>query len=274
MKKFIPIASTLIAISLLSGCGSKSSDSSMGGMKMSHPTASPSNAGMASAAPGGGSFLSQPIPADVMNTELFDSNGKAFSLSSLMGQTVVIADFLTSCHEICPMTTANMRQIGDAVAASSAKAKIKVVEISVDAGRDTASRLAAYKSLFNDENFIIASGTEANLKKFWDFFGAQATKSPYTAAELKNLPLDWQTGKPNTYDVSHTDEVLIVDAKGNWSWLDLGNPNPGKATIPTKLKSYLSEDGLNNLAKPQEPSWDAKAVLSALSTISGIKVGA
>ena len=67
--------------------------------------------------------------------------------------------------------------------------------------------------------------------------------------------------------------VIIIDGKGTWSWLDLGNPNPGKAVIPAKLKKYLSADGLNNLAKPQEPSWDVKAVLSALSSITGTKIG-
>ena len=91
---------------------------------------------------------------------------------------------------------------------------------------------------------------------------------------MKAMPLDWQTGRPNTYDVSHTDEVVIVDAKGNWAWLDLGNPNQGTSVVPEKLKKYLSEEGLKNLAKPQEPSWDAKAVLSALSKLTGSKISA
>ena len=89
---------------------------------------------------------------------------------------------------------------------------------------------------------------------------------------MNSLPVDWQTGKKNTYDVSHTDLVLIINAQQSWAWLDLGNPNPGKAVVPAKLKAYLSEDGLNNLAKPQEPSWTADAVLSALSSITGTKV--
>jgi hypothetical protein len=66
--------------------------------------------------------------------------------------------------------------------------------------------------------------------------------------------------------------VVIVDAKGSWSWLDLGNPKATKGVIPPKLKKYLNEEGLNNLAKPQEPSWDSKAVLSALSSITGTMI--
>ena len=92
MRK-IAVVIVLISTLALAGCGSKSS---MSGMDMKHSTSSPSNAGEASAAPLGGSFLSQPIPKEVLEAKLFDSNGNSFSLSSLKGQTVVIADFLTS----------------------------------------------------------------------------------------------------------------------------------------------------------------------------------
>lgn len=229
--------------------------------------------GQASAAPGGGTFLSQPIPANILNTPLFDSNGKKITLAGLKGQTIVIANFLTSCQEICPMTSANMRQIGDAVAASSAKSKVTILEVSVDGVRDTAARLKAYQALFNDNNWLMAGGTTANLNAFWGYFGSAIERKNYTAAEMKKLPVDWQTGKVNTFDISHTDEVVIVGPKSTWSWLDLGNPNPGKASIPTKLKAYLNEDGLNNLAKPQEPSWNPPAVFAALKTIVGVKIG-
>ena len=275
MKKVIPFTSAIALVLLLSACGASKTSSGMAGMNMTGPKPTPKAAGhgYGSAAPDGGSFLSTPVPAAILNTPLVDSNGKSITLASLKGKTVVISDFLTSCHEICPMTTANMREIGDAVNASSLKEKVKVLEVTVDPGRDTPSRLTAYQSLFGDTSWTLATGTDANLKTFWGYFGAAAIKSPYKASELKDLPVDRQTGKPNTYDVSHTDLVVIVDASGNWAWVDLGNPNPGKGVIPAKLKKYLSEDGLNNLAKPQEPSWDSKAVLSALSSITGTKLG-
>ena len=228
--------------------------------------------GQGAAAIGGGSLLNAPLPSDVLNLPLFDADGKSFTLGSFKGKPVVIADFLTSCQEICPMTSINMRQIGDAVAASPLKDSVKVLELSVDSERDTASRLAAYQKLYDDKNWIVASGVESSLSKFWTFFGNSYSKTPYSAAEMKALPVDWQSGKKNTFDISHTDEVLIVNAQQSWAWLDLGNPNPGKAAIPAKLKAYLSDDGLNNLAKPQEPSWTPDAVLSALSTITGKKI--
>jgi len=228
--------------------------------------------GQGMAAQDGGSLLNAPIPADVLAVPLFDADGKSFTLGSLKGQTIVIADFLTSCQEICPMTSINMRTIGDAVAASPLKNSVKVIELSVDSERDTAPRLAAYQGLYQDKNWILASGTEPGLSKLWKFFGNSYSKTPYSAEEMQKMPVDWQTGKKNTFDVTHTDEVFIINAQQSWAWLDLGNPNPGKASVPAKLKAYLSEDGLNNLAKPQEPSWRPEAVLSALSTITGKKI--
>jgi len=113
---------------------------------MSIPTRPPLAVGQGAAAPGGGSFLNSPIPSAVQKISLFDSSGKTFTLASLKGKTVVIANFLTSCQEICPMTSVSMRQIGDAVAASSLKNKVKVLEISVDGARDTPARLTAYQA--------------------------------------------------------------------------------------------------------------------------------
>ena len=254
----------LISVSalLLTGCGQATKHSSMSTAK---PVAG-------EAARGGGSYLDQAIPADVLSAPLFDQTGKAFTLRDLKGQYVVVSNFLTSCQEICPMTTATMRSIGDAVSSSMLKDKVKVLEISVDGQRDISSRLSAYYALYSDNTFSLASGTSSNLEKLWKYFGAPATKMEFTAKDKATLPVDWQTGKPGAYDMSHPDLVIVIGPDSHWKWLDLGNPNPGKATIPEKLKAFLSEDGLGNLAKPQEPSWSADAVYSALHDLTGVAV--
>jgi protein SCO1/2 len=249
----------LAAALLLSGCGSQTASTS---------TASKEPTG---ASVGGGTFLKSTIPADVLALPLFDANGKSFTLGSLAGQYIVIANFLTSCQEICPMTTANMRDIGNAVAASNLKGKVAVIEISVDANRDKAPRLRAYQNLFNDNTFSLASGSEKDLVALWKYFGAPGQKMAISAKESASLPLDWQTGLRDTYDVIHPDLVLIVSPKSEWRWLDLGSPKVG-SSIPAKLKSYLSEDGKKNLAAPEEPTWSAAAVYSALEQLTGVKL--
>ena len=169
------------------------------------------------------------------------------------------------------MTTVNMARISDAVQASKLKNKVTVLEVTVDAGRDTPSRLTAYQKLFGVATWTMATGTAANLNTFWTFFGAPATKTNLAAAEIKSIPLDWQTNKPATYDFSHADVVLIVGPDGTWQYLDLGMPKVTDKKIPAKLQSFLSKDGKNNLTKPEEPSWTVDTVLSALTGLSGIK---
>lgn len=260
------LAAALIAsLFLLSACGTKASTSSM-----SHNNEHLVEPG--TAAKGGGSFLDEKIPDSILALNLFDQNGKQFTLGSLEGKYVVVTNFLTSCQEICPMTTANMRTIGDAVVKAKLQDLVKVVEISVDAARDNAARLKAYFDLYQSNTFSLVSGSEADLAALWKYFGAPAEKKTLTKAEKASLPVDWMTGKASEYDMTHPDLVLIIGPDQKWKWLNLGNPNPGKVKIPSKLKAYLSEEGLNNLAKPQEPTWTVQSVYSAFTDLSGQKL--
>lgn len=267
MRKFVSnLGIVLIALSLLTSCGSaKVEEVSSHG----HPVATPKT-GTGEAASGGGTYLNEPIPAEVLNLPLIDQSGKSFTLDSLKGQTLVITNFLTSCQEICPMTSANMRDVGDAISAAKAIDKIKVLEVTVDAKRDVPSRLLAYQNLFATKNWTLAGGSEANLAKLWEFFGAPATLEEFSDADKESNPPDWQTGKPVSYDMMHADLVIIIDEKSTWRWLDLGAPNVGASTIPAKLKSYLTPDGLKNLEKPDGSSWKVEAIYSAITDITGI----
>ena len=228
--------------------------------------------GQAQAAPMGGTFLNVAIPANILNLKLRDAHGQTFTLASLKGKTVLIANFLTSCQEICPMTSANMQKIADKVDAAGASKKVVVMELTVDPLRDIPSRLKAYQGLFGSTNWMLATGSANNVAAIWKYFGAPATKSPYTTAEMKTLPKDWQTGKVNTYDVTHADLVLALSKDSRWVWLDLGSPKTVDGKLPATLKKYLTADGLHNLAKPEEPSWSVPAATAALSAISQINI--
>jgi protein SCO1 len=223
-------------------------------------------------APGGGTYLNFPIPASILKTQLFDTNGSAISLNTFKGKWVVLSDFLTSCQEICPMTSANMEAIANTILTAKLNGKASVLEVSVDGWRDTASRLKAYQNLFNDNSWTIAGGTTSNLNKLWHFFGVSISKDPYTASDMKKLPVDWQTGKVNTFDISHTDAIIIISPDQKWSWLDLGTPDIGNGKLPTALKAFLDEDGLKNLVKPENPTWTTAATYSALNHFLGSKL--
>jgi protein SCO1/2 len=256
----------LVAVSaLLAGCSDSDDVTSMNHGQIDMNYQMPTR-GNATPAPMGGTFLNEPLPADVLAVQLVDQSNHKFKLSDLKGKTLVITNFLTSCQEICPMTTVNMRDIAASVDAAALSKEIEVLEITVDPKRDIPSRLSAYQDLFNDNRWSLVTGDTTGIKKIWDFFGAPATKEMMDASE--SIPVDWQTGKPNTYDMMHADLVVIVGPEGNWLWLDLGAPKTKSGVVPPVLNKFLSEQGKKNLISPQEPSWTVDAVLSALSQIT------
>lgn len=252
---------------LLTGCTSHSG--------MDH-NATPSNSitqqGFASAAPEGGTFLSVPLPSEILQLSLLDENGSKFTLGDLSGKFVVAANMLTSCQEICPMTSANLVNIGQRVRAAGLADRVKVLAITVDGARDVPSRLKAYQELFNNTtDWGLAGGTVKDLDALWTFFGAPAEMEEMDAEELAALPKDWQTGKAATYDMMHNDLVMILDQDGNWAWMNLGNPKVENG-VPAALEKFLSEDGLKRLAAPSEPTWTVRSVLAALSTLTGTEI--
>ncbi len=224
------------------------------------------------AAKAGGTILDVPIPKELLSIPLTDADGKTFTLASLKGKTVVLTDFLTLCNEICPMTSVNMREIGDAVAKVKAQGSVKGLELTVDPKRDTPKRLKSYQSLFNDPSWTMATGTATGLKNIWSWFGVY-----YNVVKSDGVVIDWMTGKPITYDVNHSDVIVIIGPDLHWRWLDLGSPavtNPKtKGLVPAKLYTYLSSAGKSNLVKPEQPFWSTSAVYGALDEIFKIKVG-
>ena len=263
-------AAGLGAALLLAGCGATSPVSSSGSTQATAPTTLAS--GDSSAAAGGGTFLNVAVPANVLNAPLQDAAGKTFTLASLKGRIVVLSNFLTTCHDICPLTSANMRDIAGAVKAAGLSDKVAVVEATVDPARDTPERLAAYQALYGGPTWTLATGAPASLDALWQFLGVPATKVPFSAKELATMPKDWQTGKVTTYDMQHADIVVIIGADGHWRWMDLGSPGTTAAKVPARLRAFLSDDGKANLANPEQVAWTVPAVISALNALGGTAI--
>lgn len=223
------------------------------------------------AAKAGGTILNVPIPAELLSIPLADANGKKFTLASLKGKTTVLTDFLTLCNEICPMTTVNMREIGDAITKAKLNSSMESLELTVDPKRDNPARLKSYQALFSDPSWTVATGTAKGVADIWSWFGL------YTQVVKPDVGvIDWLTGKQITYDVNHADVIVIIGPDLHWRWLDLGAPavtNPHAAAIPVKLYTYLSTVGKAHLVKPEQPFWSTPAVYGALNEIFKIKIG-
>ena len=255
MRKLIPVLATALAVIL--------------GVPSYAATTPPL---IGHAAKAGGTVLDAPIPAEILSIPLIDSQGKNFTLVYLNGKTIVLTDFLTLCNEICPMTTVNMREIGDAISRSKRTGSMMSLEVTVDPKRDTPTRIKSYQALFNDPSWTVATGTVKGVSNLWSWFGAYTQVVP-----AEKGVIDWMTGKEITYDVNHADVIVIIGPDLHWRWLDLGSPavtNPkAKNIVPSKLYTYLSGNGKSKLVKPEQPFWTTSAVYGALDEIFKIKIG-
>jgi protein SCO1/2 len=221
--------------------------------------------------PTSGTVLDEAIPTAVANVPLIDQAGRHFTLASLRGKTVVLADFLTLCQEICPLTSVNLRDVAKALPRAGAASNVQVVEATVDPKRDTVTRLAAYQKLFGaNPHWTFATGDQTGLNKLWAFLGVNHEQ---VGEDTRPAPRDWWTGAALTYDIQHQDVVYVIDPRGHLRWLDNGTPNTmGSAPPPTMLR-FLSAQGKQNLASPTDPTWTVKDIEQALIYVTGKSLG-
>jgi protein SCO1 len=208
---------------------------------------------------GGGTLLDRALDPSVLALPLVDEHGHTTSLKAYAGHLVVLTDFLTTCQEICPMTSANMHQ-----AATRAQNGVQFLEITVDPRRDDAHRLAAYEALYgarpNWHVLTAGTGTPALWKELGVFYKRVPSDNP--------PPTDWLTGKPLTYDVQHQDAVFVLDGAGHERWITQGTPVLYKQSLPPSMSTFLDDEGRDNLANPQGPTWTADDLAAAVSAVA------
>jgi protein SCO1/2 len=221
----------------------------------SAPAAPPANEGL---------VLDRPTPQQV---QLLDQHGATVSLATLHGKVVVLAPFLSLCQDECPLITAAYSSLQRDVQAAGLSHRVVFVEATVDPGRDTVARLAAYQKEFGAD-WELWTGTPAQIAAFWKPFGVSYQIVP----EEQPPKTDWWTGQPLSYDVDHTDGYILIDGNGHERFVDASAPNiPG---LSPKLKALLDDGGRRDLAHPLPTSWTTADLLSSLSWVLGTDVPA
>ena len=157
-----------------------------------------------------GTVADTPVPASVADLSLTTDTGQVTSLAAWPGQVVVLADFLTLCQETCPLTTGNLLTMDRAVMAAGLGRRVRFVELTVDPGRDTPSRLRAYRKLIGaPANWSLLTGRPAVVARIWRYFGVRYQR----VAEGTPPGTDWLTGRPLSYDVDHQDALVYLDGR-------------------------------------------------------------
>jgi protein SCO1/2 len=204
-------------------------------------------------------------PRSMPPLELIDEQGTRTALSAFRGKWVVLAPSMTLCHEVCPITTAAFTALTTRLRQAGLANRVAVVEVTVDPWRDTPARLRAYRRLVG-ANFTLLTGTQAEIRRFWKFFGVSYEREP----EGNPPAIDWLTHKPETFDVSHTDGLFILDPAGRERMADEGTASVGGHLSPA-LSRLLDAEGRGNLAHPQLP-WSPVQLFEDLRQLMGGKV--
>jgi cytochrome oxidase Cu insertion factor (SCO1/SenC/PrrC family) len=213
--------------------------------------------------PNQGLVLQRPTPQHVALT---NQDGHAVSLASLRGKVVVLAPFLSLCQDECPLVTGAFIALQRDVRAAGMGNKVVFLETTVDPGRDSVARLAAYQKEFG-ASWDLWTGTPAAIAAFWKPFGV----SYQTVAEAQPPKTDWYTGQPLTYDVDHTDGYILIDPEGHERFVDVSAPDmSGK--LNQKLTSLLNSGGVYNLQHPQSPDWTVPEALTSISWLLGTTI--
>jgi protein SCO1 len=203
------------------------------------------------------------MPRHIATIPLVDQYGQRTDLAAFHGRDVILADFMTSCQEECPITTGALVDVRKTLASANLLRKASVVEVSVDPVRDIPSRLLAYSKQFGVP-FTLLTGTKSNLAELWKWFGVY-----YERVKEGNPPnVNWQNDKPYTFDIVHTDDVFILGANGHERALVQSNANVGRK-LPRALTSLLDADGRQDLNHPGFGSWTPSEMLAALGEILG-----
>ncbi|MGH2904740.1 MAG: SCO family protein [Solirubrobacteraceae bacterium] len=197
--------------------------------------------------------------------ELIDEHGTRTALSAFRGRWVVLAPSMTLCKEVCPITTAAFTALRTRLRQAGLGSRVAVVEVTVDPWRDTPARLRAYRRLVG-ANFTLLTGTQEEIRRFWKFFGVFYEREP----EGNPPDIDWFTHKPETFDVSHTDGLFILDPAGRERMADDGTANVGGHLSPA-LSRLLDAEGHEHLAHPQL-SWSPGQLFEDLRQLIGGKV--
>jgi len=250
VKKAAAIACFAALVVLATGCGGSASTST------SAPVPGSGTAGV-------GTRLALTVPPALRRLPLTNQRGETVQLSLWRGKTILLVPFLSLCQDICPMTTGNLLTVEQSLRADHAAGDVEIVELSVDPGRDTPARLAAYAKL-TDATWQLVTEPSRELRRLARFFGFYYQK----VAEDDPGARDWWSGRRLTYDVDHSDNYFVIDPNGI-ERVEQDAAPAFRGQLNPKLYKFLNAPGRQHLDHAPQPDWTPVDALQALAMSVG-----
>jgi protein SCO1/2 len=172
----------------------------------------------------------EPLPVyfDLPTFELVDHHDRPFGSSQLAGK-VWVADFMfTRCTGICPMLSANMRALQDALQGKPYWSDVRLVSISVDADHDTPDVLRAYARRFGAEEgrwYFLHGPRETVWSLSEEGFRLTVAEAPDDEA----MP------------ISHSGRFAVVDRRGRVRAYHDGTDPASRAALVADIERLMAE---------------------------------
>jgi protein SCO1 len=157
-----------------------------------------------------------PVYMALPDVTMTDQDGRAFDLKTTRGKVVVLSPIYTHCPDICPVTTAKMKQIQDLIQAAGLSDKVRLVTFTVDPERDSPEVLKRFAGNFNADlsNWVFLSGTPDQNYILIKTLGLYVERVYYvdnTPVPASSLPAP---PAGTFYLVNHTDRLFLIDRQG------------------------------------------------------------
>ncbi|MFZ5822844.1 MAG: SCO family protein [Bacillota bacterium] len=153
-----------------------------------------------------------PVLAAMPDFRLTDQEGKAVAAADVKGKVTLVGFIYTSCTDICPVVTAQMRNLQDELRAAGLLGEVRLLSISVDPEVDTPQRLADYARQFQADTatWRFLTGEPGHVHKVVvEGFLVGAQKIPAAGHGSHG-----SQGTTTDYRVEHSGRIALVDRSG------------------------------------------------------------
>jgi protein SCO1/2 len=143
---------------------------------------------------------------------LTDQTGHQVSAAALRGQALVVSFIFTTCHDVCPLITAQLARAQARVRSDGLTARVRFVSITVDPAVDTPPVLARYASRYgiDQATWHFLTGPPDEVARVVRELGV-VTAAPSAGATATSAG---PAAAKAAGRVGHTSLVLFVDPQG------------------------------------------------------------
>ncbi len=158
----------------------------------------------------------------IADFRLIDEHGAPFAFADLSGRVVVVSFAYTSCPDVCPLLTASLRQVQDALSPEERR-EVQLLTVTTDPEIDQPKVLLAYGKRYGADfaSWSFLTGAPAALQKVWRNFGV--------GVKRKGRGL-----------VDHTPLTALVDRKKRLRFGYVG-PSPARDAVLSDIRALLAE---------------------------------